>query len=628
MHHSKHHGTANNKTSSPSAGKNSDARRNLYVLGLPFDLTKPEFSALFSRFSTVMHAVILATVDNASRCRGFVVMSSHEEAKRAMKDTPLMYLEPSYNVLKDDDAGILKPFVTSGNGLLVSNLPILLFAQASDLHRLFYTFGLIKEVKLMDSAMLGNGTTTALVEYVNVFDAQEAKEALQRQFFGTSRLEVQFIQDNIYPVNSTAAAYAQSPMLPKTSDAGLNPCAAPFVFGSRHLPPLASGLSAVAHDSFVNDLNLANRPSLHWLTPAERPSSGSTLVVELSLGLLVQAGFLKITPDPPAAAVQDTSVYVDFCDWPLLRMDVEFNIDPDEFQARKRRRMSTMTTSLPPPPKVAPTSAPGVHKIATFLPGRLEFEHELDNEAEDLVKDLEFGICHARGGDQIMEDENGLDVRARARMQEERKTVAGSRNSSQPPVNGVSGNGHLSMNVSSSKRLNASHHTRDHSHLQPPGRDRQADSQLRSDTCNPLTSLGSHSLGSALFHIDSSCQNCYYPTPASAGLRSTSSFFSPSSFWLDANLQLASQFLSEYYFSLCDAIPPRCIQLRNIILSAFPMSIILPDPHLHKFDSIPEMGPIPPVLSDFASCLKSADLRNNLYQYLLNCGTPSFLTTL
>lgn len=90
------------------------------------------------------------------------------------------------------------------------------------------------------------------------------------------------------------------------------------------------------------------------------------------------------------------------------------------------------------------------------------------------------------------------------------------------------------------------------------------------------------------------------------------------------------EFLSEYYFSLCDVIPPRCVQLRNIILSAFPMSIILPDPHLRniKFDSIPEMGPIPPILSDFASGLKSADLRNNLDQYLLNRGTPSFLTTL
>ncbi|KAG1863850.1 hypothetical protein F4604DRAFT_1586801 [Suillus subluteus] len=144
------------------------------------------------------------------------------------------------------------------------------------------------------------------------------------------------------------------------------------------------------------------------------------------------------------------SVYVESSDWPLPRMDVEFNIDPDEFQARKRRRMSAMTTSLPPPPKVAPTSAPGVHEIATFLPGRLEFEHELDNEAEDLVKDLEFGICHAWGGDQIMEDENDADVRARVRMLEERKTVAGSRNSSQAPVNGVNGivngNGHLPMN--------------------------------------------------------------------------------------------------------------------------------------------------------------------------------------
>src|SRR3978361_1095978 len=64
------------------------------------------------------------------------------------------------------------------------------------------------------------------------------------------------------------------------------------------------------------------------------------------------------------------------------------------------------------------------------------------------------------------------------------------------------------------------------------------------------------------------------------------------------------EFLSEYYFTLCDAIPARCIQLRNVILSAFPPDIILPDPHLRdvKFDSIdsiPEMGPIPPILSDF-----------------------------
>lgn len=39
---------------------------------------------MFSRYGTVVHCVILATVDNSSRRRGFVVMSSHEEAKLAI----------------------------------------------------------------------------------------------------------------------------------------------------------------------------------------------------------------------------------------------------------------------------------------------------------------------------------------------------------------------------------------------------------------------------------------------------------------------------------------------------------------------------------------------------------------
>ncbi|KAJ3775594.1 Not1-domain-containing protein [Lentinula raphanica] len=90
------------------------------------------------------------------------------------------------------------------------------------------------------------------------------------------------------------------------------------------------------------------------------------------------------------------------------------------------------------------------------------------------------------------------------------------------------------------------------------------------------------------------------------------------------------EFLSEYYFTLCDVIPPRCIQLRNIILSAFPLTIILPDPHLRNvsLDSIPEMGPIPPVLSDFTSPLKNTELRSHLDQYLLNRGSSTFLLTL
>jgi len=40
------------------------------------------------------------------------------------------------------------------------------------------------------------------------------------------------------------------------------------------------------------------------------------------------------------------------------------------------------------------------------------------------------------------------------------------------------------------------------------------------------------------------------------------------------------------------------------------------------------MGPIPPILSDFTSGLKSGDLRGYLDQYLLNRGTTSFLSSL
>ncbi|KAJ7684911.1 SWIRM-domain-containing protein [Mycena polygramma] len=114
-------------------------------------------------------------------------------------------------------------------------------------------------------------------------------------------------------------------------------------------------------------------------------------------------------------------VYVGSPGWPLPRMDLKFDIPPEEFQETKRRRISEMNALAIPPPKTAPTSAPGSHEIATFLPGRLEFEHEMDNEAEDIVKDLEFGVCLEFGGDQIIEDENDLDVKARVRWEEDKR---------------------------------------------------------------------------------------------------------------------------------------------------------------------------------------------------------------
>ena len=39
----------------------------------------------------------------------------------------------------------------------------------------------------------------------------------------------------------------------------------------------------------------------------------------------------------------------------------------------------------------------------------------------------------------------------------------------------------------------------------------------------------------------------------------------------------APEFLCDHY-GFCDVIPPNCIQMRNLILSAFPTNMRLPDP--------------------------------------------------
>ncbi|KIM22579.1 hypothetical protein M408DRAFT_283444 [Serendipita vermifera MAFF 305830] len=64
-----------------------ETRRNLYVLGLPHDFTLEDFKALFQPFGHIEHAVILAVLDNFSRRRGFVVFSSHTQARAAMRAT-------------------------------------------------------------------------------------------------------------------------------------------------------------------------------------------------------------------------------------------------------------------------------------------------------------------------------------------------------------------------------------------------------------------------------------------------------------------------------------------------------------------------------------------------------------
>lgn len=93
--------------------------------------------------------------------------------------------------------------------------------------------------------------------------------------------------------------------------------------------------------------------------------------------------------------------YIQSEQYPLPHIDQDFDpTDPEPFQARKKARLEELQSRpipLPPPKPLA--SAPTCHEIGGFMPGRLEFEHEWENEAEMLIKDMEFGRVYHFGGE-------------------------------------------------------------------------------------------------------------------------------------------------------------------------------------------------------------------------------------
>ncbi|MCJ1478563.1 Transcriptional adapter ada2 [Lambiella insularis] len=67
----------------------------------------------------------------------------------------------------------------------------------------------------------------------------------------------------------------------------------------------------------------------------------------------------------------------------------------EEFQARKKRRIEerkeAARTAPPAAPKQKPTaSVPACHEVQGYMPGRLEFETEFANEAEEAVQHMQF----------------------------------------------------------------------------------------------------------------------------------------------------------------------------------------------------------------------------------------------
>jgi len=89
------------------------------------------------------------------------------------------------------------------------------------------------------------------------------------------------------------------------------------------------------------------------------------------------------------------------------------------------------------------------------------------------------------------------------------------------------------------------------------------------------------------------------------------------------------EFLCDYHYGFCDVIPPNCIQMRNLILSAFPRSMRLPDPFTPnlKVDMLPEISIAPRMVTNFATMIKPA-FKKDLDSYLKNRTPVSFLSEL
>ncbi|KAF8048217.1 hypothetical protein N665_2608s0003 [Sinapis alba] len=72
------------------------------------------------------------------------------------------------------------------------------------------------------------------------------------------------------------------------------------------------------------------------------------------------------------------------------------------------------------------------------------------------------------------------------------------------------------------------------------------------------------------------------------------------------------EFLCGYHFTFCNVIPSSCIQMRNIILSAYPPKMRVPDPSTPNFTVVEA----PCILSEIDAVLKEKQMKSHLDEHL------------
>lgn len=90
------------------------------------------------------------------------------------------------------------------------------------------------------------------------------------------------------------------------------------------------------------------------------------------------------------------------------------------------------------------------------------------------------------------------------------------------------------------------------------------------------------------------------------------------------------EFLCEYHYGFCDVIPLNCTQMKNIVLSAYPRSMRLPDPFTPNLtvNLLQQATHTPRILTNFASMIQPLSFKKELDSYLKARAPVTFLSEL
>lgn len=90
------------------------------------------------------------------------------------------------------------------------------------------------------------------------------------------------------------------------------------------------------------------------------------------------------------------------------------------------------------------------------------------------------------------------------------------------------------------------------------------------------------------------------------------------------------EFLCDYHFGFCDVIPSNCIQMRNLILAAFPRNMRLPDPFTPnlKVDMLNEITTAPRIFTNYVASIHPNSFKKDLDSYLKARAPVTFLSEL